>query len=75
MARTVPSDLDEKAYDQALKQANALRIDISLRIDRLHLVTLPSALIEWMRGQGDSWPAKTRVGTVKEFGLGKSAEV
>jgi hypothetical protein len=63
------SDLDRARYEYALRRAQALPLPASVMVERLHLMRIPDAILEWATGRRASIPEDSRIVEVREFRL------
>ncbi len=64
------TDFDEERYEEALRQAMALRLDSIFKVDRLELTKISDEILEWATGKRASIPEDSQIVTVREFLLG-----
>jgi 2'-5' RNA ligase len=63
------ADLDQAKYEEALQEAQALPLGPEYIVDRLHLVKIPSEVIEWTTGKRATIPEDWRSDVVRVFHL------
>lgn len=64
------SDFDQARHSAALEEARALDLGQPMLVEELHLVALPSEVIDWASGKRPDLPADARVRDVRVFRLG-----
>ncbi len=65
------SEFDQRRYDEALGKAQALPAFPQISVERLLLITIPDAVIEWFNGRRQRIPEGSKVEPVQEFRLGQ----
>jgi 2'-5' RNA ligase len=65
------SSLDEKRYNDALREAETLRFTSPLLVERLALARVPDEVIEWAEGKRPGIPDDAAIEEVREFFLGR----
>jgi 2'-5' RNA ligase len=64
------SELDQARYEEALEQAKALPLNMSLAVKKLHLTRIPDEVLEWATGKRKSIPEDSQIFEVREVILG-----
>jgi len=62
-------DCDRERYEDALRQATALPLPISMPVDELRMSSLPDELLEWATGRRASIPEDSHIAVVRKFRL------
>jgi 2'-5' RNA ligase len=63
------ADFDQEQYEQALREANTLRLDSTCTVDKLHLVKISGEVLDWATGKRASIPEGSQALEVREFRL------
>jgi 2'-5' RNA ligase len=63
-------DFDAERYEAAVREAQPLLDGPAERIDTLHLVTIPDAVVEWFSGERSTFPRDSRADEVCAFTFG-----
>jgi len=70
MMNPKPADFDKPKYEQALREAEALRLQWRCVIDRLHLIQGPDEIIRWAQGEIADLSESPRMISRRELPLG-----
>lgn len=54
-------DFDKEAYESAFKQTGEAEFSFESLVDQLELITISDDILEWMRGERETWPTTARV--------------
>ena len=63
------ADLDEKRYGEALREAEAMQIDLRCDVSRLDLVEIGDKVLDWARGKKSDFPSSEVARTRRRFHL------